>query len=316
MAVFAIGNAFPTFGRVSWFPERKETVERSGKTPNEIVGRLFDYDNFRLFLRDFIAEEKRIRPGFSQRLLSQRLGLGSPTMLSLVLKGDRNLGEGTLQKLPGSLGLAGRPAHFLVALARFNQARRLEERESTFQELKRIRKSGRFARTLSHQYPYWDEWYHVVVRELAVHSAWKGDHAKLGALVRPPISADKARQSVAHLCELGLLERSPDGSYAQSDPVVSAEGAPTALLREFKREMVLRGLEAMESVPPRERHFSTATISISRSSFALLSSRIDTLRAEFLQAAHDEDPEVVVQVNFQAFPVSRPIGAPEGGVAP
>ena len=290
-------------------------MERSGKAPNEIVGRLFDYDNFRLFLRDFIAEEKRIRPGFSQKMLSQRLGLGSPTMLSLVLKGDRNLGEATLQKLPAGLGLAGRPAAFLVALARFNQARRLEERESTFQELKRIRKSGRFARTLAHQFPYWDEWYHVVVRELVVHSRWGGDFARLGSLVRPPITAEKARQSVAHLCALGLLVASPDGSYAQSDPVVSAEGAPPALLREFKREMILRGLEAMESVPPRERHFSTATISISRASFALLSSRIDALRAEFLQAAHDEDPEVVVQVSFQAFPLSRPIGAGEVGTS-
>lgn len=289
--------------------ERKAHVERSGKVPNEVLGRLFDYDNFRQFLREFIVEEKRVRPGFSQKMLCQRLGFGSPTMLSLVLKGERNMGEAPLQKLPASIGLSGRPAAFLVALARFNQAKRLEDRETTFRELKRIRKSGRFARTLAHQFPYWDEWYHVVVRELVVHGDWDGDFARLGSLVKPPIGADKAKQSVAHLCELGLLIRRPDGGYEQSDPVVSAEGAPAALLREFKREMVLRGLEAMESVPPRERHFSTATISISRKSFALLCRRIDALRAEFLQVAHDEDPEVVVQVNFQAFPVSRGLAA-------
>ena len=274
---------------------------------NQVIERLFEYDSYRKFLLDFIAEEKRIRPGFSQRSFTTRFGLRSTGTMSLILSGARNMSEATLQKLPESIGLVGRPAAFLVALVRFNQAQALEVRESTFDELKKLRKGGRFARTHVHQFPYWEEWYHVVIRELAVHGAYQGDLARLGAMVEPPISADKAKRSLERLCEMGLLRLQDDGSYRQTDPVVSAEGAPCAMLREFKREMVLRGLHAMDDVPPSKRHFSTSTISMTRASFRLLCDKIDALRAEFLQAANEEEPEIVFQANFQVFPLSKPL---------
>lgn len=282
-------------------------MERSKADINPAIRNLFEYDSYRQFLRDYIAEERRRRPSFSQRLLAQKLGLKSTGAMSLILSGARNMGEAPLQALPTALGLTGKPGSFLLALVRYNQADDLEVREQTLQELKRLRKGGRFARTASHQFPYWEEWHHVAIRELAVHADWKGDWAKLGALVVPPLGAEKAKRSVERLCELGLLLRRADGTYVQSDPVVSAEGAPGALLREFKREMVLRGLQAMDDLPPARRHFSTSTISMSRASFRRLCQRIDQLRTEFLEAAGEEDPEVVFQANFQVFPLSRPL---------
>jgi uncharacterized protein (TIGR02147 family) len=285
-----------------------ETEEVRGvATPkrNNVIDRLFEYDSYRLFLQDFIAEEKVNRPGFSQRSFAMRFGLRSSGSMSLILSGSRNMSETTLQKLPEVVGLTGRPATFLLALVRFNQAQDIDTRESTFAELKRIRKGGRFAKTHSKQFPYWEEWHHVVVRELAVHGEWNGDLAKLGGLVRPAISSEKAKRSLERLCEMGLLRLEPDGTYAKLDPVVSAEGAPGAMLREFKREMVLRSLQAMDDLPPSKRHFSSSTISMTRASFRALCERIDALRAEFLQAANEEEPELVIQANFQVFPVSQ-----------
>lgn len=274
-----------------------------------MIERLFEYDNYRKFLLDFIEEERTLRTGFSQRSFAMRFGLRSSGAMSLILSGARNMGEATLQMLPKAVGISGRPAAFLLALARFNQAQHLEARTSTFEELKKLRRNGRFARTHAHQYAYWDEWYHVVVRELAVHPGWNGDPARLAAMVRPAITPEKARRSLERLREMGLLRLEPDGSYAKCDQVVSAEGAPGALLREFKREMMLRGLQCMDDLPPSKRHFSTATMAMTRASYRSLCDRIDALRAEFLQAATEEEPEIVFQVNFQVFPVSREMSA-------
>ncbi|GEM_PF-842276 len=291
-------------------PTGKGIVEATKSKINQAIRRLFEYDSYRTFLRDYLEEERKRRPGFSQRSFAAKLGWKSTGAMSLVLSGSRNMGEGPLQALPAALGLVGRPAAFLVALVRHNQADDLDSREKTLHELKRLRKGGRFAKTSSAQFPYWEEWYQVVIRELAVHLRWDGDFAKLGASVVPPISADKARRSVERLCSIGLLEKLPDGTYRQADPVVSAEGAPGALLREFKREMVLRGLQAMDDLPPARRHFSTSTISMSRASFRRLCQRIDELRAEFLEGAAEEEPEIVFQANFQVFPVSQPLAPP------
>jgi uncharacterized protein (TIGR02147 family) len=271
---------------------------------NRVLDSLFERDDYRGFLRDFFEEERRLRPRFSLRALSARAGFQSTGFLSLVLAGSRNLGEGSAESICRAIGLVDAPARFFLALVRHNQAKTAEERLRSLEEIKKLRKSRSFARASAHQFPYWEEWYHVAIRELAVHSDWNGDFARLGSLVRPRIGAERARRSFERLLELGLVRPTSTGGWEQSAPVLSAEGAPPVLLREFKKEMVLRGLEAMEHLPPGRRHFSTATFAMSHRSMRLFARRIDELRAEMLRVAMEEEPEAVFQANFQIFPLS------------
>lgn len=274
---------------------------------NEAVGKLFEYDNFRVFLKDYFEEEKRLRPAFSQRWFAQKAGFKSTGFCSLIVSGARKLGDTSIPRLVEATGLVGVPAEFLDALIRYNQAGTLEGREAWFALLKRLRMEGGRAVISSRQFPFWERWYHVAIRELAVHSDWKGDYSRLAGLVRPKITSDEAKESVRRLEEVGLLVCRPDGAWEQAHPVVSGEGTPPALLREFKREMTLRALEAMDSLPPSKRHFSTSTFSVSLQTYRILCERIDRLRSEILQIATDEAPEIVLQANFQVFPISAPL---------
>lgn len=284
------------------------TAPRKVESRNKVLDTLFEQDDYRAFLRDFFEEERRIRPRFSLRALALKAGFRSSGFWSLVLSRARNLGEASIDPVVGALGLVGRPAAFLAALIRHNQARTSEERQSTLQELKRLRKAHGFARTSVRQFPYWEDWRLVALRELAVHAPWNGDFARLGRLLRPSCSAEKARQGLDKLVDLGFLKRSSTGTWEQADPVVTAEGAPPVLLREFKKEMLLRGLEAVESLPPSRRHSSTVTLAMSQASLRTFARRIDDLRADMLRTAMEEQPEVVLQANFQIFPLSEPFG--------
>lgn len=299
------------------------TPPRTIETRNKVLDTLFERDDYRAFLRDFFEEERRIRPRFSLRALALKAGFRSSGFWSLVLSRARNLGDASIEPVVSALGLVGRPAAFLSALIRHNQARTSEERQSTLLELKRLRKAHGFARTSVRQFPYWEDWRLVALRELAVHAPWNGDYARLGRLLRPSCSAEKARQGLEKLVDLGFLRQSPDGrSWEQTDPVVTAEGAPPVLLREFKKEMLLRGMEAVESLPPSRRHSSTVTLAMSQASLRTFARRIDELRADMLRAAMEEQPEVVLQANFQVFPLSEPFApapksdASSAGTAP
>jgi uncharacterized protein (TIGR02147 family) len=272
---------------------------------NKALDTLFERDDFRGFLRDYFEEERRLRPRFSLRAFSAKAGFQSMGFMSLVVSGARNLGEESIASICHVLGLVDAPANFFTALVRYNQARTADERLRHLEVLKELRKARAFARAGAHQFPYWEEWHHVAIRELVVHSNWGGDYSRLGRLLRPRIGAEKARKSVERLCELGLVRRDEKGGWQQSDPVVSAEGAPPVLLREFKKEMVLRGLEAMDILPPGKRHFSTVTLAMSHESLRRFARRIDELRADMLRAATDETPEAIFQANFQIFPLSE-----------
>lgn len=277
---------------------------------------MFERDDYRAFLRDFFEEERKIHPRFSLRALALKAGFRSSGFWSLVLSRARNLGESSIESAVNALGLVGRPAAFLAALIRHNQAKTSEERQSTLLELKRLRKAHGFARTSVQQFPYWEDWRLVALRELAVHADWNGDYARLGRLLRPACSAEKARHGVGRLVDLGFLKRSPTGAWEQTDPVVTAEGAPPVLLREFKKEMLLRGMEAVESLPPARRHSSTVTLAMSQASLRTFAKRIDELRADMLRTAMEEQPEVVLQANFQIFPLSEPFDPAPKEAAP
>lgn len=282
-------------------------MARQSRDRNNAVGRLFEYDNYRDFLKDYFEEEKRLRPSFSQRGFALKAGFKSSGFCSLILGGSRKLGDAAIPKLVDALGLVGAAAEFFDALVRYNQAETLEARGAWLALLKRLRLESGKARITADQFLFWEEWYHVAVRELAVHSDWGGDYTRLASLLRPRITPEAAKRSVEKLEAVGLLIRDPEGGWKQADPVVSGEGTPPALLREFKREMALRAVEAMDSLPPSKRHFSTSTFSVSRETYRLLCDRIDALRAEILRIATEEQAEVVLQANFQVFPLSAPL---------
>jgi uncharacterized protein (TIGR02147 family) len=75
--------------------------------------------------------------------------------------------------------------------------------------------------------------------------------------------------------------------------------------------MTQRAIESIDLVPAAERDISSLTLCLGRGGLATLKTRLQRLRRELLElSALETDPEQVVQVNFQLFPLSR---APKRG---
>jgi uncharacterized protein (TIGR02147 family) len=278
--------------------------------------KLFEYDNYRFFLRDYFQEQKRQQAVFSHRYFARRAGFSSSSFCAHLIDGKRNLTANSLRKLLKGLGLSGRTAGYFENLVYFNQARTVEDREHYFRALERLRKSTQLYRVNQRQFAYYDEWYYPVVRELAVYSDWVGDYAKLGRLIRPAISADKARQAVDLLVDIGLLRRRADGSCEQSAESLTAESVPGSVTRKVRKEYLLRALEAVEGLPLEQRHIAGVTAAMSQKTYRESMAKLDEIRRSILDAAADDDAvEGVYQFNFQAFPVSQTF-APKKGPAP
>ena len=275
----------------------------------KIADNLYGYDNYRSFLKDYFNHQKKMRASFSHRFFAQRAGFSSSSFCSHVIDGKRNLTEKSLRKMIRGLKLAGRAEQYFTALVNFNQAKTVEDRETYFTQLERLRKSSRFYRLHQKQYAYYDEWYYPVIRELVVHSEWNGDFALLGRLVQPVITPDKARRAVDALLETGLISKDVKGVFYQSSEVVSAADVPSAITRKSRKELILRAIDAAEKLPVDARHIAGATVAMSEKSYRRAIERFDELRRQLLLDAM-EDPEVerVYQFNIQAFPLSRHLG--------
>jgi len=268
--------------------------------------KIWEYADYRQALGDFLVAERALRPQFSLRWFAQRAGFSSHSFPGLLVAGKRNLGEEGLERLAKALRLKGRAATYFRALVRHNQSKTPADRETTLDALKKLR-AGRDAHRLrKDQWEYYDRWWHPVVRELVAYSDWRGEPGRLAGMLSPPITAEQARLSIELLERLGLVVRSKDGRWSQTDGVVSAVDVPGAVLREARTQYLLRAVEASERLPPTERHASWAVLAMGRKTFQEISRLLDEARQRALaEAVLDPEVDGVYVVSLQAFPIGR-----------
>lgn len=274
---------------------------------NPILDRLFEYDNYRFFLKDYFQVQKELKESFSHRYFARRAGFSSSGFFHHVIEGKRGLTEKSMEKMIKGLSLRGRKATFFKNLVLFNQAKELEEREKYFKVIDRIRKTSYIYKVKKKQFTFYEEWYHPVIRELAASKNWNGNFAALASLVVPAISAEKAKSSVELLENIGMIKKIDEGKYIQVQDAVTASDVPVVVTRKMRKDYLQLAEKAMEQLPLEERLISGVTVSMSRERFDKIVLKLDEVRQMILADALEEDSQKqsVYQINFQAFPLSR-----------
>jgi uncharacterized protein (TIGR02147 family) len=268
---------------------------------------VFAYLDFRAFLRDFYNERKGKGRGFSYRSFSRRAGLKSPNYLKLIIDGERNLGPQMAERFAEACGLKEDEARYFVDLVAFNQATTLAERN---QQYARLTGSQRYRQAhkldIAHA-AYFSVWYMPAIRELAAREDFRADPAWIAGQLVPATTPEEAARALDTLLELGLLVRDEAGKISQAESMLST-GAETRGLHiaSYHRGMMHRAIESIDLVAPEDRDISSLTMCLGEHGLRSFKERIQRFRRELLElSALEDDPEQVVQVNFQLFPLSR-----------
>lgn len=267
---------------------------------------VFEYLDYRSFLRDAYSDLKARQRGFSYRWFSRKAGLASPNFLKLVIDGDRNLTAASAEQFAGALGLSGQETSFFRELVSFNQAGTAAEKNRHFERIGQFRRH-RAVRALERSaFEYLSCWYYPAVRELVSCKGFREDPEWIARTLVPSITPKQAQKALELLLELRLLERGDDGTLRQGEPLVSTGPEVRSLAAgNFHRQMMERAAASIETVDRDKRDISSVTVSLSPEAFEMFKQRIVQLRAELLEMSADETaPTRVVQFNFQAFPLA------------
>jgi len=269
---------------------------------------IFEYDNYRTFLKDYFAEQRKCNRFFSHRYFAMKAGFNSHSFCDNVIKGKRNLTMDSMRRMMKGLRLKGKAASFFQALVMYNQAKTIQDRIDFLKRLDQIRKTTKFYKVHQGQYSYYNEWYYPIIRELAVYADWKNNYQVLAEMVRPPISKDEAKDAVKTLVEIGLLKKGKNGKYRQNEQALTAEGVPGFIFKKAKTESILKAVESIDNVHPAKRHVTNYTLAMSRKTFETMKQEMDELCKRTLVAAtQDEEVDRVYVLNVQAFPVTQDI---------
>lgn len=267
---------------------------------------VYQYLDYRAFLRDYYLDRKARRRGFSYRNFSRRAGLRSPNYLKLVIEGERSLTPTMAARFAKACGLADESASFFENLVAFNQAKSVREREDCFARLTGFRRYRSVRRLDLKHAEYHAKWYLPAIRELAARSDFQHDPAWIARTLAPRISAQQAKEALATLLELGLLAIADDGQLRQSEPLISTGPELHAVhVAKYHRMMMRRATASIELFPSQERDISSLTLCLGPDGIERVKQRLRSFRRELLELSElEDDPEQVVQINFQAFPLS------------
>ncbi len=269
------------------------------------------YTDYRQFLRDCFIYKKKSSEGYSFRRYAADAGFSSPSLLREIIDGKKNIPEKNMAKFVSPFSLSRRQLAFFKELVLFNQAGDEETKNSHFSQMVRMQNIPD-TRTLSaRQYLYYSNWFNSAIREMAGLRDFRPDPEWIASSLLPEITPAKARRALELLKEIGLLKEE-NGKFVQTSKVVRCDPNVSNLsIRNFNREMIERGKEAVSKFDPSEREISALTLGLSEKKYNAVRRKIRDFNNELLRfvsgedGENDSENELVCQLNIQLFPLMQ-----------
>ena len=271
--------------------------------------KIFEYLDYREFLRDYYQSKKVANPAFSLRAFSDKIGFKGKDFISRVMQGDKNRSTQSIQKIVTGLKFGKREASFFEDLVWFNQAETMDEKNSWFQKMQNELKIVRFTegqhQLAFYQYQVYSHWRHLVVRSLIGMYGFHGDFTSLAKSVHPTITIEEAKESVELLEKCNLVKKNEDGSYELvNKDITTGDRTSKIALRGFHQHCLALGAESIDRDPPTMRNISGLTLGISQAGYEKIVERMSAFRKEIAQIANeDKDADKVYQMQLLLFPI-------------
>jgi uncharacterized protein (TIGR02147 family) len=267
---------------------------------------IFEYTDYRKYLKDYYDEMKQDTPYFSFRYFSKLAGFTSPNYLKLIIDATRNLSAKAIAKFIKALKLSAKEARYFRVMVMMNQAPTTEEKDYYLRQILKNKVYKTLKPLTQAQYEYYSHWYHIPLRELVGRSDFKNDPKWIAHQFTPSITESQVKEGFTVLEKLGLIEKTNEGSFKQSEQAVSTGDEVTSLaVMNYHRKMIQMGMESMDRFQGADRDISALTLGVKKQSLGKIKQLIQEFRKELIAISNEEGAEFedIVQVNFQMFPL-------------
>ena len=267
---------------------------------------LFDYTNYRDFLRDKYDELKNESSSFSYRYFSMKCGYSSPNFLKLVTEGKRNLSQESVKKFSHFFKFDKNEKIYFEKLVKLNQAKCTSERAETAKEILKSTLFNRVHPLAKDQFEYTSKWYYVAVRELLATENHPLGVKRISELIFPKVSETKIKRALEILIRLKMVKKI-NNRFVQTEEVVSTGDEVTySGVADYHREMMRLASNSIDEISREHRDISGVAIGLSDEGIKELKQMIQAFRKDVLELSErDKKKRVVYQVSLQMFPLSK-----------
>lgn len=265
---------------------------------------VFQYSDYRDFLKTSLAERISKNPHYSLRSFAKGLGI-SPAMLSLVHHKKRNLNQSNAMRIAKRLGLTGNEAEYFCYLVQYEAAKSPEAKELALERINNLNPSREITSLSLDAFKVISQWYHFPILQLLRLDNFEFQSKNIAKALG--ITAVEAESALERLVRLGILEEK-DGAYKRlkNDLRVQSEEKNEAL-RAFHKQMLIKAIESLETQSTKEKYVGSQTIAIDLQQLPQARKHIDgffeQMNAIFRKSA---EPTEVYHLGVQLFRITRP----------
>jgi len=269
--------------------------------------RIFDYTDYRQFLKDTYAELKSKGRQFSFRYFAKMAGLSSSGYLKMVMDGERNLSANSINQFAKALKLSAKEADYFETLVLLNQSKAETERDFYLTRLSALKPVATLTGIAKDQFEYFTQNHYVVIREMVALPDFTEEATWIAERISPPIKPKDVVTAIEALLRLGLLVRNAAGKLVQRDASLSTAAEVSSLeVFQFHRGMLDAAKSALMTVSSDRRDVTSLTIPVPIATMGLIKEKIQALREDIIALINrgSADYTEVFQLNIQLFPVT------------
>lgn len=270
-----------------------------------IASNIYNFSDYRDFLKDRYRQLKEHDPVFSFRFFSKQAGFGSPNYLKLVMDGKRNLSAEAIGKFAKGLRLDNHESEFFRYMVECNQCENPARKKVYEAKLLYLRELFKVKTLIPELYDYYHEWYHSAIHEQVKKGPMKNDAAALSQSLVPNITVEEAASSVELLTKLKFVTLGHDGMLkAVENATVDAKTAELGQ-KIHHEQMAELAAQSLYTQGADTQDFGSVTVSLPASKVEELRSKLHELIMTVTAENTNNPADAVFQLNVQLFALTK-----------
>lgn len=268
---------------------------------------VFEFDDYRQFLREYYEAARSKNKKFSFRFFSRLAGFKSSGSILKVMNGKTNLSNEAIQNLATAMKLNKEESEFFANLVGLNQAKTAQERQLFAQKLLKSQTYRKLKPLSTANFKYFSQWHYAAIRELVDLDDFKEDPEWIVEKLIGTITIAEAKDALKELQALNVLIRDDKGHLVIVDQhITSGDEVSFAGAANCHRQFLNLASECIDSIPREKRDLSAMTLGISAEMAAKVKVMVQEFRKELVRAvSSDTSTEAIYQLNMQFFPLTH-----------
>lgn len=277
------------------------------KTPD-----LFDYNNFRAFLKAYAQDRKRDSASWSYGVWARKLGLKGTASLTMVINGQRDPGPKMVESLIEYFEFRPRQAQFFKTLVKLGKLKSSATEKA--QIWGHLKKEGEPKILDLATFSAVSEWYYYVIYQLSEMPGQVWDEDWIQSQLRFPVDKRYLTAALKNLEQLKIIERTPDNKIKKIEQAIdTTNDVASEAIKRYHEQTLDLAQKSIRTVPIDLREFSSLTIAVNSEALMQAKELIRQFKREFdeIMSLHREK-DAVYQLQIQLFPLTD-YDAPESG---